>query len=262
MTAPPRIILHGATGRTGRAVAGALAARGDVDLAWLVARRPDGLAADPALASCRVVSTPEGVEEGPGAVFVDFALAEGIEGRLEHALQRGWHVLVGTTGLPAGLLEDLAPRAEASGLGLLEAANFSLGAVLGMRLAREVARQFADIEIVETHAPHKLDAPSGTARATAAGIARVRESMGVTASADEGQDRPRARGMVVDGVPIHSIRSEGSVAHQQVLAGGPGEQLSIRHDVLDRSCYAAGVALAARRIHDHPGLVVGLEELL
>ena len=145
---------------------------------------------------------------------------------------------------------------------MLIAPNFSIGALLMMRFAAAAAPYFESVEIVELHHPDKVDAPSGTARRTAQLIAAARREAGLgpvpdaTASALEG-----ARGADVDGIRVHGLRVRGLVAHQEVLLGGPGETLTIRHDSLDRVSFVPGVLAGVRAVADHPGLTVGLEEL-
>jgi 4-hydroxy-tetrahydrodipicolinate reductase len=146
---------------------------------------------------------------------------------------------------------------------VLVAPNFALGAVLLMRFAAEAAVHFESVEVIELHHPDKVDAPSGTARHTATEIAAARRAAGLAASPDatsSGLDG--ARGADVDGVRVHSVRLRGLTAHEEVLLGGPGEQLSIRHDSFDRVSFMPGVLLAVRRVAQHPGLAVGLEQYL
>jgi 4-hydroxy-tetrahydrodipicolinate reductase len=148
-------------------------------------------------------------------------------------------------------------------VGVLIAPNFALGAVLLMRFAAQAAAHFESVEVIESHHPDKVDAPSGTARHTAEAIAAARRDAGVPASPDAtntGLDG--ARGADVDGVRVHSVRLRGLVAHEEVLLGGPGEQLTIRHDSFDRVSFMPGVLLAVRKVGAHPGLTVGLELFL
>jgi 4-hydroxy-tetrahydrodipicolinate reductase len=153
---------------------------------------------------------------------------------------------------------------DAPEVGVLVAPNFGIGAVLLMRFAAAAAKWFESVEIIELHHPKKADAPSGTARRTAELIADARREAGLepsgpdaTASALDG-----ARGARVAGVPVHAVRLAGLIAHQEVLLGGTGETLTLRHDSLDRVSFMPGVLQAVRRIGDRPGLTVGLEELL
>ncbi len=152
---------------------------------------------------------------------------------------------------------------RASDVGVVIAPNFALGAVLLMRFAREAAAHFTSVEIIETHHPDKVDAPSGTAVHTAQVIAAARRDAGV-ADAPDATERALdgARGASVDGVPVHSVRLRGAVAHEEVVFGSAGEILTLRHDSLDRAGFMPGVLLAIREVTRRPGLTVGLESLL
>src|SRR5262249_25617285 len=154
--------------------------------------------------------------------------------------------------------------ADIPDVGVLIAPNFGIGAVLMMTFAARAARYFDSVEIVELHHPGKADAPSGTARHTAELVARARRTAGLapagpdaTTSALDG-----ARGARVEEVPVHAVRLAGLVAHQEVLFGGSGEILTLRHDSLDRTSFMPGVLLAVRETGRRPGLTVGLEHLL
>ena len=195
---------------------------------------------------------------------VDFTHPDAVMANLEFCTARGIHAVVGTTGFDEDRLAQLRGWLEASpGTGVLVAPNFSIGAVLMMRYAAQAARFFESVEVVELHHPTKADAPSGTARRTAELVAAARREAGcapvpdATSTALEG-----ARGADVDGIRVHSVRARGLVAHQEVVLGGLGETLTIRHDSMDRASFTPGVLLALRRIGDRPGLTVGLEHLL
>jgi 4-hydroxy-tetrahydrodipicolinate reductase len=203
------------------------------------------------------------VTQGAEAV-VDFTHPDVVMDNLEFCIDHGIHAVVGTTGFDEGRLAQLRDwLAGSPQTGVLVAPNFSIGAILMMRFATEAARFFESVEIVELHHPTKADAPSGTARRTAELIAAARREAGLGAPPDatttglEG-----ARGAEVDGIHIHGLRIRGLVAHQEVVLGGVGETLTIRHDSLDRASFAPGVLLGLRRIGDTPGLTVGLEEFL
>ena len=144
---------------------------------------------------------------------------------------------------------------------MLIAPNFAIGAVLSMRFAQEAARFFESVEVIELHHPNKADAPSGTATRTAKLIAEARKGLPPNPDATS-SSLPGARGADVDGIPVHSVRLAGLVAHQEVLFGTQGETLTIRHDSIDRTSFVPGVLLAVRRIRDRPGLTVGIEPLL
>jgi len=186
---------------------------------------------------------------------------------LEHTLaciEAGVHVVVGTTGWDAAALDDVRAALEkAPDVGVLVAPNFALGAILLMRFAAIAARHYESVEIIELHHPDKVDAPSGTARHTAELIGAARRDAGLppvpdaTTTALDG-----ARGASVDGVRVHSVRLRGLVAHEEVLLGGPGEQLTLRHDSFDRVSFMPGVLLGVRTVGSRPGLTVGLEHYL
>jgi 4-hydroxy-tetrahydrodipicolinate reductase len=197
-------------------------------------------------------------------VVVDFTHPDVVMDNLRWCLAHGLHCVVGTTGFDQGRLDELREAlADAPGTGVLVAPNFSVGAVLMMRFAAAAAPFYDSVEIVELHHADKADAPSGTSRRTAELVAAARREAGrgpVPDATSTGLDG--ARGAVVDGVHVHSVRARGLVAHQEVVLGGPGETLTIRHDSLDRASFTPGVLMAVRAIADHPGLTVGLEQLL
>jgi 4-hydroxy-tetrahydrodipicolinate reductase len=197
-------------------------------------------------------------------VVVDFTVPDAVMGTLETALGYGMHVVVGTSGFDADRLARVSDLVDDSpGLGVVVAPNFAIGAVLLMRFAREAAAHFDSVEIVETHHPDKVDAPSGTAVHTAQVVAEARRSAGISTAPDAtSRSLPGARGALVDGVPVHSVRLRGAVAHEEIVLGNAGEILTLRHDSLDRSGFMPGVLLAVRQVVDRPGLTVGLESLL
>ncbi len=203
------------------------------------------------------------VERGAEAV-VDFTHPDVVMDNLEFCVDHGIHAVVGTTGFDDARLARLESWLAASpATGVLIAPNFSIGAVLMMRFAAEAARFYESVEIVELHHPDKADAPSGTARRTAELVAAARREAGLgpapdaTSTALEG-----ARGADVDGVPVHALRIRGMVAHQEVVLGGVGETLTIRHDSMDRASFTPGVLASLRAVSGRPGLTVGLEKLL
>jgi len=197
-------------------------------------------------------------------VVVDFSHPDAVMAQLRFAISYGLHAVVGTTGFDAARLAELQQLlAAAPGVGVLIAPNFALGAVLAARYAAHAARYFESAEVIELHHPDKADAPSGTGLDTATRIAaaRVKAGLGPMPDATSG-GALGARGASVDGVPVHSLRLRGLVAHQEVLLGNPGEVLTIRHDSLDRSSFVPGVLLAIRNVARLPGLTLGLDALL
>lgn len=206
-------------------------------------------------------STMEVVEAG-AQVAIDFTTPDAVMESLRTCIASGVHCVVGTTGFTDERLEQVrAWCQEAPQVGVLIAPNFGIGAVLMMRFAALAAPYFDSVEIVELHHPDKVDAPSGTASHTAAAIAAARAGMAPAPDATA-HEVPGARGARISGVPVHSVRARGLVAHQEVLLGGVGETLSIRHDSLDRTSFMPGVLLAARTVPSRPGLTVGLAEYL
>jgi 4-hydroxy-tetrahydrodipicolinate reductase len=243
-----RVGVLGALGKVGREVCAAVEEADDLEL---VARVDAG--DDLALLA----------ESGAEAV-VDFTHPDVVMDNLRWCVEHGLHAVVGTTGFDDDRLETLRGwLRDSPGTGVLVAANFSVGAVLMMRFAAEAARYYESVEVVELHHPDKADAPSGTARRTAELIAVARREAGLGAAPDAtSTGLEGARGADVDGVPVHSVRLRGLVAHQEVVLGGVGETLTIRHDSLDRVSFTPGVLLGLRRVADHPGLTVGLEAFL
>lgn len=197
-------------------------------------------------------------------VVVDFTHPDVVMDNLRYCIANGIHAVVGTTGFDEGRLETLRGwLADSPGTGVLIAPNFSIGAILMMRFSAIAAPFFESVEVVELHHPTKADAPSGTAGRTAALIADARRAAGsgpIPDATSTGLDG--ARGADVDGVRVHSLRIRGLVAHQEVILGGVGETLTIRHDSLDRVSFTPGVLTGVRKITAFPGLTVGLEHFL
>jgi 4-hydroxy-tetrahydrodipicolinate reductase len=197
-------------------------------------------------------------------VAVDFTVPDAALDNVLNLVQRGVHVVVGTTGWTEDKLERvreaLAQRPET---GVLIAPNFAIGALLLQLFAERAARFYESAEVVELHHPDKVDAPSGTAVRTARGIAAARASAGLGPSPDATVSDPEgARGATIDGVHVHAVRLRGLVAHEEILFGGPGEQLTLRHDSFDRASFMPGVLAGIRAVVDRPGLTVGLERIL
>jgi 4-hydroxy-tetrahydrodipicolinate reductase len=197
-------------------------------------------------------------------VVVDFTRPDAVMDNLRWCIGHGLHCVVGTTGFDEVRLDEVRRMlADAPGVGVLVAPNFSVGAALMMRFAATAAPFYESVEIVELHHPDKADAPSGTSRRTAELVAAARREAGFEPMPDAtATGLPGARGAEVDGVHVHSVRARGLVAHHEVLLGGAGETLTLRHDSLDRASFMPGVLLAVRAVPDRPGLTVGIEDLL
>lgn len=194
-------------------------------------------------------------------VVVDFTTPDSVAANLQFLAENNIHAVVGTTGFDADKLAAVAKQFAASKANVVIAPNFGLAAVLMMQFAAQAAPHFESVEIIELHHPRKADAPSGTARRTAEMIADARS--GMAAMPDATSDLlPGARGANIAGIPVHSIRLQGLVAHQEIVFGGPGESLTIRHDSYDRESFMPGVLLAVRKVSQTPGLTYGLEHLL
>ncbi len=200
--------------------------------------------------------------DGGTEVVIDFTHPGVVMDNLKFLIDNGIHAVVGTTGFTderiAQVREWLAAKPDVA---VLIAPNFAIGAVLSMHFAKQAARHFESVEVIELHHPHKADAPSGTATRTAELIAEARKGLppspDATSTGLEG-----ARGADVDGVRVHSVRLAGLVAHQEVLFGTQGETLTIRHDSLDRTSFVPGVLLGVRKVAQRPGLTIGIEPLL
>ncbi|WP_395307050.1 4-hydroxy-tetrahydrodipicolinate reductase [Mycobacterium sp. AMU20-3851] len=241
-----RVAVLGAKGKVGATMVDAVRNAADLELSAQVD------AGDPL-----TVLTDGGTE-----VVIDFTHPDVVMDNLKFLIDNGIHAVVGTTGFTderiAQVQKWLAAKPESA---VLIAPNFAIGAVLSMHFAKQAARHFESVEVIELHHPHKADAPSGTATRTAKLIAEARKDLppnpDATSTGLEG-----ARGADVDGIPVHSIRLAGLVAHQEVLFGTLGETLTIRHDSLDRTSFVPGVLLGVRKVAQRPGLTIGIEPLL
>ena len=249
-----RVGVLGAAGRMGREVCRAVAAADDLELIAAVDPNNAGLEAEGLLVSATVEHLSD-VD-----VAVDFTLPSTVMPNVRWCLRNGVHAVVGTTGLTPADLEELRAAAETGTANCVVAPNFALGAVLLLRFAAEAARYFDAAEVIELHHDGKADAPSGTALATARAIDAARA--GHWSAPDAIGADPAARGADIEGVRVHAVRLPGLVAHEEVLFGGPGQVLTVRHDALDRTAFMPGVLLAVRSVAGRPGLTVGLDALL
>ncbi|GAA3329391.1 4-hydroxy-tetrahydrodipicolinate reductase [Paeniglutamicibacter sulfureus] len=248
MSAPLKVAVLGASGRMGAEAVKAVDAATDMELVAALGRG-DKL---------------EAILEAGATHVVDLSVPASTEDNVRFAVTHGLHAVVGTTGWDDAKRESLTNLlAENPGTGVLIAPNFALGSVLASAFAATAARYFESVEIIELHHPNKVDAPSGTAVRTAELIAAERAAAGVAASPDATETQlDGARGAVVDGIHVHSVRLRGLVAHQEVLLGGEGEQLTLRHDSYDRASFMPGVLLGLRTVASRPGLTYGLDGYL
>ena len=240
------VAVFGARGRMGAEVCRAVGAADGLDLVAALDLGDDRAPAEAA------------------TVAVDFTHPEAVMDNLAWCIEHDIHAVVGTTGFTDERLDSLREQlADHPGLGVVVAANFSIGAVLMMHFAEQAAAFYESVEIVELHHPGKADAPSGTAATTARRVAAARAAATLPAPPDATvQELPGARGATVDGIRVHGVRLRGLVAHQEVLFGAEGETLTIRHDSLERVSFMPGVIAAVRAVSGRPGLTVGIESIL
>lgn len=260
-----RIAVSGAAGRMGREVVRAIAREDDLELVGAVDPGAEGLDAgtlaglEPLGLPCQ--ATVRELLDVHADVLVDFSVPSSAKANVLAALELGIVPVVGTTGMTLNDLQELDDAARARDLGVLVAPNFAIGALLLMRFAAEAAKYFPHAEIIELHHNQKADAPSGTAIKTAELMADAQERFGV-GNAPETEKLKGARGADMAGIRIHSVRLPGLVAHQEVLFGGLGQTLTLRHDTTSRESFMPGVLLAVRRAQALKGLTYGLEHLL
>ncbi|MEV0650523.1 4-hydroxy-tetrahydrodipicolinate reductase [Phytomonospora sp. NPDC050363] len=248
VTEPLRVGVIGARGRMGTEVCKAVDAAADMELVAMV-DEGEWLSA---------------ISDASADVVVDFTRPDVVMDNLHWCVEQGVNVVVGTSGFTPERVKRVEDWLAAKpGVGVVIAPNFGIGAVLMMQFAARAARHFESAEIIELHHPNKVDAPSGTATHTAELIAEARAQAGLGEQPDATtQALDGARGASVEGVRVHSIRSAGFVAHQEVVFGGAGETLTIRHDSVDRASFMPGVLLAVREVVGRPGLTHGLDDLL
>lgn len=243
-----RVAVLGARGRMGSEAVTAVENAPDLDLVAAL-NREDALAE---------------VLTAGATHIVDLTVPESTEANVRFAVENGIHAVVGATGWDADRLEELKQLlGEEPRSGVLIAPNFALGSVLATAFAAQAARYFESAEIIELHHPNKVDAPSGTAVRTAELMGQARRDAGLPASPDATQKQlDGARGASVEDIHVHSVRLRGLVAHQEVLLGSAGEQLTIRHDSFDRASFMPGVLLGLRTVASRPGLTHGLDGYL
>ena len=238
----------GATGKVGSAVVAGVEKADDLQLAAKVSA-----------GDTLQVLVDEGVD-----VIVDFTTPNAVMDNLEFCINNGIHCVVGTTGFDDERYQQVRDWCAANeGVGVLIAPNFAISAVLTMAFARQAAPFFESAEVVEFHHPNKLDAPSGTAVKTAQGIADARKEAGLTDMPDATEQAlDGSRGANVDGVPVHAVRMQGMVAHEEVIFGTTEQSLTIRQDSYGRESFVPGVLTGVREVANRPGLTIGLDAYL
>ena len=258
---PIKVVVQGALGRVGQEVVKAACAESEMQLVGAVELKvtkdsltlPDDSGSVPFSADLDYILTSCQPD-----VLVDFTIAQAAVSAVRIATERGVNLVIGTTGLTKEDLNEIDRLATAHKVGAVVAPNFALGAVLMIHLAKIAAKYLDYAEIIELHHHLKADAPSGTALATARAMAAARGKpfLQPTGKATE------SRGQQIEGATIHSVRLPGLMAHQEVILGGPGQTVSIRHDTINRECYMPGVMLAIKEVVKHRGLIYGLDTLL
>ncbi len=260
--APIRVVVNGASGKMGREVVNALCHEPGLKLVGAVELKvsdkclalPDGSGTVPFSSKIEEIIT-----ECQPDVIIDFSTAQAAISAARIAVKQGVNLVIGTTGLTAQELDEIGKLAKAHSVGVVVAANFALGAIMMIHLAKIATRYFNYAEIIEQHHHLKADAPSGTALATAKAMAAAKEEP----FCQPPEKKPsQSRGKQVDGITIHSVRLPGILARQEVILGCPGQTLSIKHDTVSRECYMPGVMLATREVVKRKGLIYGLDTLL
>ena len=262
-----RVFVAGASGKMGQELIRSLIKEDDLLLVGASDTRHQGMDVGFAIGVQRVgvdITGPldlETLRSSRADVLVDFTNPQSVLKNSKLAIMAGVVPVVGTTGLDEAEIGEIRTLVEKEGVGAFIAPNFSIGAILMMRFAREAAKYFPNVDIIEMHHDQKLDAPSGTALKTAEGILEVREPM-VQGHPNEYEKLPGARGADIGGIHIHSVRLPGLIAHQEVLFGGLGQALTIRHDAFSRETYMPGIILSIRKAAKLTNLVIGLDNFL
>ena len=262
-----RVFVSGASGKMGQEVIRMVLKQADLDLAGASDTRHQGMDVGFVVGAQRAgvdITGPLDVEvlrEKRADVLVDFTNPQAVLKNAKTAIMSGVVPVVGTTGLSSAEIEEIKALVAKEQVGAFIAPNFAIGAILMMRFARETAKYFPHVDIIELHHDQKLDAPSGTAIKTAEGILEVRDPM-VQGHPNEYEKIQGARGGDIGGIHIHSVRLPGLIAHQEVLFGGLGQSLTIRHDSYTRESFMPGVLLAIHKAAELTDLVIGLENFL
>ena len=259
---PIKVVVNGALGRMGREVVNTLCHEPETQIVGAVELKvsedsltlPDGSGTVPFSTNLDYI-----LNSCQPDVLVDFTIAQATMLAVRIATKQGVNLVIGTTGLTADEISEIDRLATAHQIGAVVAPNFALGAVLMIHLAKVAAKYLDYAEIIELHHDKKADSPSGTALSTAKAMAVAK---GKPFHHPEQGKTSNSRGEQVEGITIHSVRLPGLLAHQEVILGGPGQTLSIRHDTISRECYMPGVMLAIKEVVKHQGLIYGLDTLL
>jgi 4-hydroxy-tetrahydrodipicolinate reductase len=259
---PIKVVVQGALGRVGREVVNTLCHEPETQVVGAVELNitenslplPDSSGTVPLSSDLDYILTSCQPD-----VLVDFTIVHATMPAVRIATKRGVNLVIGTTGLTADDIAEIDRLSLAHQVGAVVAPNFALGAVIMMYLAKVAAKYFDYAEIIELHHHLKADTPSGTALSTAKAMAEAKDK---PFSVPEQRKASNSRGEQVEGVTIHSVRLPGLMAHQEIILGGPGQTLSIRHDTINRECYMPGVTLAIKEVVKRKGLIYGLDTLL
>lgn len=255
-----KVSVFGALGRMGREVIRAVESDDELSLSCCMDPAVDYNELDGSVLPFEIVHDPGRLNTAEIDVIVDFTRADVAVGNIMWALDNGINSVVGTSGINEDEMTGIAAKSAESGANVIIVPNFAIGAVLMMKFSRIAASLFDQCEVVEFHHRGKIDAPSGTAIETAKQVQEI--ISGQAPPSAEERIVPGTRGGKMGPVQIHSVRLDGYVAHQEVIFGGRGQTLTIRHDTIDRSCFMPGVIMAIKAIGKTPGLTVGLEPLL
>lgn len=243
-----KVAVIGAKGRMGLEVVKAITSASDLELVASIDQNDDFNV----------------VKNSGATVAVDFTTPDVVMKNIELLIEAGINPVVGTTGFNGEKIEKIKKLLSGkTGLAARLVPNFSIGAILMMRFAKAATKFYDSAEIIEYHHPNKIDAPSGTAIRTAQIIAEERKAHNLGKNPDAtSSEIPGARGSKIDGIPVHAVRMQGLVAHQEVIFGSSGETLTIRHDSFDRESFMPGVLLAIRNVTKKPGLTIGIDDLI
>lgn len=241
---PIKILVSGAFGRMGLMTVDMIENHPEFELVGQTSREYD---------------LKKSIHDSGAEVVVDFTNPDAVYNNAVTIIENGARPVIGTSGLTMQQINDLQEKCAQLGRGGIIAPNFSLGAVLMMKYAKQIAKYLPDVEIIELHHNQKADSPSGTALRTAELIA---ENELHEAATNDRETVPGARGALYRGIPIHAVRLPGLLAHQQIIFGSTGETLTLRHDSLDRTCFMPGVAFACEHVMELDHLVYGLEEII